>query len=188
LPREIGHTHPLQSRASGKRGGAHRTASSPKKEIHAMKSFLRTFALSALLLSAFGCEKRSDTRLEDQDNAGKQPKRYCLTLDLKDDSALIAEYRFWHKSENIWPEIPAGIREVGITDMEIHLLGTRLFMIMEAGADFDFDKQMAKLAELPRQKEWEAFVSKYQKSSADAKSSEKRRMMERIFKLPEARK
>jgi L-rhamnose mutarotase len=153
-----------------------------------MKSLLRTVALSALLFSAFGCEKRSGTPPEDQGNAGKPPKRYCLTLDLKDDSALIAEYRYWHRSENIWPEIPAGIREVGIKDMEIYLLETRLFMIMETGADFDFDKQMAKLAELPRQKEWEAFVSKYQKSSADAKSSEKWKMMDRIFKLPETRK
>ena len=112
-------------------------------------------------------------------------KRFCLTLELKDNPELIKEYRHWHDSKNIWPEIPKGIHEVGITDMEIYLLGTKLFMIMEAGADFDFDKQMAKLAELPRQKEWEAFVSKFQKSSADAKSSDKWKMMERIFKLPE---
>lgn len=112
-------------------------------------------------------------------------KRYCLTLELKDNPELIKEYRHWHDSKNIWPEIPKGIHEVGITDMEIYLLGTKLFMIMEAGEDFDFDKQMAKLAELPRQKEWEAFVSKFQKSSADAKSSDKWKMMERIFKLPQ---
>jgi L-rhamnose mutarotase len=111
-------------------------------------------------------------------------RRFCMTLDLKDDPALIKEYKYWHDSKNIWPEIPKGIREVGITDMEIYLLGTRLFMIMEATADFDFDKQMAVLAELPRQKEWEAFVSKYQKSSPDAKSSEKWKLMDRIFKLP----
>jgi L-rhamnose mutarotase len=111
-------------------------------------------------------------------------KRYCLTLDLKDDPALIKEYRYWHDSRNIWPEIPKGIREVGIKDMEIYLLGTRLFMIMETSPDFDFDTQMGKLAGLPRQKEWEAFVSKFQKSSPDAKSSEKWKMMDRIFKLP----
>ena len=111
-------------------------------------------------------------------------QRFCLTLDLKDDTTLIREYRYWHMSEHIWPEIPKGIREVGIQDMEIYLLGTRLFMIMETSKDFDFDKQMAKLAELPRQKEWEAFVSKFQKTSADARSSEKWKMMDRIFKLP----
>jgi len=35
-----------------------------------------------------------------------------------------------------------------------------------------------------RQAEWEAFVSRFQKSTADAKSSEKWKMMERIFELP----
>jgi len=87
-------------------------------------------------------------------------------------------------SEHIWREIPKGIREVGILDMEIYLLDTRLFMILEAGEEFDFERDMAALAELPRQKEWEAFVSKFQKSSPGAKSAEKWRRMERIFKLP----
>jgi L-rhamnose mutarotase len=111
-------------------------------------------------------------------------KRYCLTLDLKEDTTLIREYKYWHMPEHIWPEIPKGIREVGIVDMEIYLLGTRLFMIMETTANFDFNKQMARLAELPRQKEWETFVSKFQKSLPGATSSEKWKLMDRIFNLP----
>jgi len=51
-------------------------------------------------------------------------KRHCLTLDLEDDPALIAEYRRHH--EKIWPEITASIKDAGIVDMEIHLLGTRI--------------------------------------------------------------
>jgi L-rhamnose mutarotase len=113
-----------------------------------------------------------------------QTKRFTFTLDLRDDDALIQEYRHWHASEHIWPEITKGIREVGILDMEIYLLGTRLFMVMEVPEDFDFERQMDRLAGLPRQKEWEAFVSRFQRSTPDAKSSEKWRMMERIFKLP----
>jgi L-rhamnose mutarotase len=111
-------------------------------------------------------------------------RRFCLTLDLRDDPTLVAEYRRWHTPEQIWPEIPKGIHEVGITDMEIYLLGTRLFMIMEANQDFEFEKQMAVLAALPRQKEWEAFVSRFQRSSPDAASNEKWKLMEKIFKLP----
>ena len=111
-------------------------------------------------------------------------KRFCLTLDLKDDTTLIKEYIYWHMSEHIWPEIPKGIREVGIVDMEIYLLSTRLFMILDEKEDFDFDKQMAVLAELPRQNEWEAFVSKFQQSAEGTKSSEKWKLMDRIFKLP----
>ncbi len=113
-----------------------------------------------------------------------QTKRYCLTLDLKDDSTLVREYRYWHMSEHIWPEIPKGIRAVGIVDMQIYLLGTRLFMIMETVPAFDFQKDMAKLSELPRQKEWEAFVAKFQQSLPGAASGEKWKLMDRIFKLP----
>jgi L-rhamnose mutarotase len=111
-------------------------------------------------------------------------KRFCLTLDLQDDAKLISEYEYWHMPEHIWPEIPKGIRQVGIVDMEIYRFGSRLFMIMEAPKDFDFDRQMSLLAGLPRQKEWEAFVSKFQKSAPDADSSEKWKMTKRIFKLP----
>ena len=42
-------------------------------------------------------------------------RRYCLTLDLKDDPALIAEYRKYH--EKIWPEITKSIKDSGIEDM-----------------------------------------------------------------------
>lgn len=58
-------------------------------------------------------------------------KRYCQTLDLKEDEQLIKEYCYWHSPEHIWPEIPEGIRAVGILNMEIYRLGTRLFMIVE---------------------------------------------------------
>lgn len=110
-------------------------------------------------------------------------KRFCLTLDLKDNPALIREYRFWHQPEIIWPEIPEGIRKVGIVDMEIYLLEYRLFMIIETVPEFDWQKDMEVLAELPRQKEWEAFVSKFQMTSPDAVSADKWKLMERIFKL-----
>jgi L-rhamnose mutarotase len=77
-----------------------------------------------------------------------------------------------------------GDTQVGIVDMQIYLLGTRLFMIMETVPEFDFDRDMAKLSGLPRQKEWEAFVAKFQQSLPGAGSSEKWKLMDRIFKLP----
>ena len=66
-------------------------------------------------------------------------KRYCQTLDLRDSPELIAEYRKRHSQAEAWPEILAGIREVGILEMEIYILGTRLFMIVETPLDFDWD-------------------------------------------------
>lgn len=110
-------------------------------------------------------------------------KRFCQMLDLKNDSTLIEEYKYWHQSENIWPEIPRGIREVGILDMEIYMLGNRLCMIIETAADFDWDASFTELAGKERQQEWEAFVSKFQVSSEDASSNDKWQLMEQIFKL-----
>ena len=109
--------------------------------------------------------------------------RYCKTLSLKDDPKLIADYIKVHAPESIWPEITAGMREVGILDMEIYLLGTRLFMIMDTVPDFDHESAMVELAKKPRQSEWEAYVSKFQQTSVEATADEKWQLMERIYKL-----
>lgn len=110
-------------------------------------------------------------------------KRYCQTLDLRDNPELIAEYRRRHSQEHIWKEIPEGIREVGILEMEIYLLGTRLFMIVETPPDFDWDTAMARLGTLPRQAEWEDYMAEFQLVKAGMSSAEKWQLMERIFHL-----
>lgn len=112
-------------------------------------------------------------------------KRYCQTLDLKDNTALIAEYRRRHSEGEAWQEIIDGIREVGILEMEIYLLGTRLFMIVETPVDFDWDTAMARLATLPRQQEWEDYMSGFQQAAPGTTSDEKWKLMERIFHLYE---
>ena len=43
---------------------------------------------------------------------GIPTKRYCQTLDLKDDPELISEYRKRHTENEAWPEILQGIRSV----------------------------------------------------------------------------
>jgi L-rhamnose mutarotase len=110
-------------------------------------------------------------------------KRFCKTLELKNDPALIAGYKKVHARNKVWPEITRGMKEVGIIDMEIYLWGTRLFMIMDTLPDFDHDQAMSVLATKPRQAEWEAFVSRFQKSSSAASADEKWQLMERIYKL-----
>jgi L-rhamnose mutarotase len=110
-------------------------------------------------------------------------KRYCKTLELQNDSELIAAYKKAHAKGQAWPEITQGMREVGILDMEIYLAGTRLFMIMDTVPDFDHDKAMAELAKKPRQSEWEAHMAKFQNTSTEASADEKWHVIERIFKL-----
>ena len=110
-------------------------------------------------------------------------KRYCQTLHLKDNPELIAEYRRIHSIEKAWPEIRAGIRAVGILEMEIYILGPTLFMIVETQLDFDWDEAMSRLAHLPRQQEWEEHVARFQECAPSSTSSEKWTMMERMFYL-----
>lgn len=112
-------------------------------------------------------------------------KRYCQTLDLKENPTLIAEYRRMHSRECSWREIREGIREVGILEMEIYLLGSRLFMIVDTPLDFRWEEAMARLASLPRQQEWEEAVARFQECAPGCTSAEKWRMMERIFYLYE---
>ena len=112
-------------------------------------------------------------------------KRYVQTLDLRDDPDMIKEYRKWHSKEFHWKEIRAGIKAVGILEMEIYILGTRLVMIVDAPDDFDWKAAMDKLATMPRQVEWEAFVAKLQGCNPDARSDEKWQMMEKMFYLYE---
>ena len=116
---------------------------------------------------------------------GQPVKRYVQTMDLKDDPELIAEYKRRHSQAEAWPEIQAGIREVGILDMQIFILGTRLVMIVETPMDFEWDQAMARLATLPRQQEWEDYMAIFQQCADGATSNEKWQMMERMFYLYE---
>jgi L-rhamnose mutarotase len=115
-------------------------------------------------------------------------KRYCKVLKLQDNQSLIEKYKEVHKPGNTWPEITKGIRDVGIIDMEIYIHGNSVFMIMDTVPDFDHNKAMKKLAGLPRQKEWEEYVSQFQQAGDKANTPEKWKITERIFVLGRARK
>ena len=110
-------------------------------------------------------------------------KRFCKTLTLKDDPSLIEDYKKVHSPGETWPEITQGMRDVGILNMEIYIFGTRLFMIMDTVPDFDHEKAMKELATKPRQSEWEAYVSRFQNTSAEATADDKWQVMECIYEM-----
>jgi L-rhamnose mutarotase len=108
-------------------------------------------------------------------------KRYCLTLDLINDEKLIEEYKQYHVS--VWPEIKQSISSSGIENLEIYLLGNRLFMIMDVNENFSFDeKSKADLAN-PKVQEWENLMWKFQQALPGSKPGEKWVLMDQIFKL-----
>src|SRR5271156_3440186 len=73
-------------------------------------------------------------------SGGRMP-RHCLTLDLKDDKVAIAEYKRYHVK--IWPEVKQSLLDAGVVEMEIYLLGTRMFMIMDVDDSFSLSAKAA---------------------------------------------
>lgn len=110
-------------------------------------------------------------------------KRYCRILRLR--PGMAEAYRDRHSAANIWNEIIDGIRKVGILEMELWMLGDNAVMILETPIDLDLDQAMDTLAGLPRQQEWEDYMSVFQNAEPGATSAEKWQPMERIFHLYE---
>jgi L-rhamnose mutarotase len=108
-------------------------------------------------------------------------QKFCLALDLKEDTTLIEEYKTLHK--NIWSEITESIKSTGISVLDIYCTGNRLFMIIEADADFSFEKKSKSDAENPKVQEWETLMWKFQQALPWAKPGEKWVLMEKIFEL-----
>jgi L-rhamnose mutarotase len=109
--------------------------------------------------------------------------RHCLTLDLKDDAHAIAEYKRYHVK--IWPEVRDSLFAAGITDMEIYLLGTRLFMIMDVNETFSLSAKAAADAANKKVQEWEAIMGQFQQPLPQSRPGQRWVVMERVFSLGE---
>lgn len=91
-------------------------------------------------------------------------KRVCLTLDLKNDPELIADYQAYHSQEKHWMEIADGIRKAGVLVMDIYRLDNRLFMICEVPENENFDTIWFSMDLFPRQTEWAELMAKFQQA------------------------
>ena len=109
-------------------------------------------------------------------------QKYCLALDLKDDEQLIAEYKAYH--QNVRPEIIKSIKHSGITVLDIYCVGNRMFMIIEAEANFSFEKKSAMDAGNATVQQWEELMWKFQQALPWAAPGQKWMLMEKIFQLP----
>ena len=107
--------------------------------------------------------------------------RYCLTLDLQDDPVKISDYKRYH--EKIWPEIRDSLYAAGVKQMEIYLLGTRMFMIMDVDDGFSFEKKARMDSENPKVLEWEALMANFQAVPEGADPVRRWQVMEKVFDL-----
>ncbi len=108
-------------------------------------------------------------------------KKYCLTLDLKDDPQLIEEYKSHHGK--VWLEVMDSIKASGISNMEIYLLGNRLCMLIEATDSFSFEQKAVMDANNQKVEQWEELMWKYQQALPLAQPGEKWMLMDKIFDL-----
>ena len=108
-------------------------------------------------------------------------RRYCLTLNLKNQPELIQQYEEHHKA--VWPEILHSIKESGIENLEIYRHGTRLFMIMEVNEQFSFEQKAAADNANPKVQEWEELMWDFQEPLPEAAKGEKWVLMNKIFEL-----
>jgi len=106
---------------------------------------------------------------------------FAQALDLRDDPALIEEYRRHHRA--VWPETIAALRGLGIRRMKIFLKGTRLFMYFEAPEGFDPRRDFSAYATDPRARAWDEWMRTFQRKLAEAGPDEWWTPMDEVFDL-----
>src|SRR5260370_1225923 len=108
--------------------------------------------------------------------------RHCLTLDLKDDETAIAEYKRYHVK--IWPEVKQSLFDAGVVEMEIYLLGTRLFMIMDVDDSFSLSAKAAKDLANAKVQEWETIMHGFQQQLPGARELGPKKLISLTLELP----
>ena len=105
-----------------------------------------------------------------------------LTINLKDDPEVIAEYERQHR--DVWPEVQASLRSVGVEHMNIYLLGRRLVMVVEMRDGLDYrDAFKSHAASSPRVAQWEQLMKSLQEPVPEAAPGEWWASMEPVFYL-----
>lgn len=104
-----------------------------------------------------------------------------MTLLLKDEPGIVERYKQHHQT--VWPEVVSRLRGVGVVEMKIYLAGRRLFMYMEAVDGFDPNREIAKLVENARYREWDELMRGFQEPAPEARLGEWWASMEEVFDL-----
>jgi L-rhamnose mutarotase len=104
-----------------------------------------------------------------------------MALNLRDDPKLIARYR--HEHAQAWPEVLVRLREIGVTEMKIFLLGRSMFMYCETRDGFDPSTDFARSNDDPTYRKWDELMRTMQQRVDEAKPGEWWAMMEPVFDL-----
>jgi L-rhamnose mutarotase len=110
--------------------------------------------------------------------------RHVLTLDLKDDPAVVEAYKAHHR--RVWPEVRRSLRSAGLADLQIYMLGRRLVMLIDLQDGLDVRRVFSThAASHPRVAEWEALMKSMQQPPPDSAPGEWWAAMQPVFHLHE---
>ena len=108
--------------------------------------------------------------------------RHVLTVNLKDDPAAIDAYRRHHA--RVWPEVLDSLRRAGVREMDIHLLGRQLVMVVDLEDGLDVKRVFAAhRTSSARVAEWEALMKTLQEPVDAAGGAEWWATMEPVFHM-----
>jgi L-rhamnose mutarotase len=110
--------------------------------------------------------------------------RTLLMVDLKDDPARIATYVEHH--ERVWPEVIASLRQAGIRELDIYLLGRRLVMIVETDGRDVRECFASHRSSAPRVVEWEVLMKSLQEPPPGSAPEDWWAAMRPVFRLADA--
>lgn len=98
-------------------------------------------------------------------------KSFAQVIDLKNDPEIISKYEEYHR--NVWPEVIAALKHIGIIRMEIFRSGNHLFMYCTAPDNFDPVTDFQAYTEFsPKALEWNDLMSTYFQKVAEASPDE----------------
>ncbi|HEV8638028.1 MAG TPA: L-rhamnose mutarotase [Chloroflexota bacterium] len=113
-------------------------------------------------------------------------KTFALTVNLQNDPKRIRRYIEEHTQ--VWPEVLAQIRKIGIQQMKIWHIGNQLFMYVETDDDFDVERDFGRTREDPKSVEWNDWMAReFQERSPFAREGEWWALMDCVFDLKAAR-
>lgn len=109
-------------------------------------------------------------------------KEWAYTVDLVNDPEIIRQYEYYHA--NIWPEVRDSLKGVGMHDLKIWRFGTRMFMLITTGDDFDPSEAGARhVANHPRCKAWEDLMMSFQQRAPGYTGEGTWALMKQVFEL-----
>ncbi|MHC4264526.1 MAG: L-rhamnose mutarotase [Planctomycetota bacterium] len=110
-------------------------------------------------------------------------KRICEARELVTDPNLLQKYKDLHAIGMAWPEITKSIKDSGVLELEIYMIGNRTFEFNIVPLDFDWDAALDGSEPSEKEKEWGAIMGPIDKPFKDANGKQlDSQVMERIYK------